>query len=98
MPAHDKPPNGKPPGHDKPPAGKAPTRKRLMIDISEAHHLNPRLLAATGAGRRAAAAAGQKVCPAACEQRAASFVQNLSFLCVPRPAQCEATAFVPGAC
>ena len=68
MPAHDKPPTGKPPAHDKPPAGKAPARKRLMIDISEAHHLNPRLLAATGAGRRAAVAASSKACPAASEQ------------------------------
>jgi len=48
------------PAHDKPPAGKPPARKRLTIDISEAHHLNPRLLAASGIGRRAAAAAAAK--------------------------------------
>ncbi|KAK9843412.1 hypothetical protein WJX81_000865 [Elliptochloris bilobata] len=41
-------------------ASKPPARKRLTIDISEAHHLNPRLLAAFGVGRRAAAAAASK--------------------------------------
>ena len=59
MPSHDKPPPSKPP-HDKPTASKPPARKRLTIDISEAHHLNPRLLAASGVGRRAAAAAASK--------------------------------------
>ena len=87
MPAHDKPPNGKPPGHDKPPAGKAPARKRLMIDISEAHHLNPRLLAATGAGRRAGAAAAQKARHAACEQCAAPFQSGSSPTCRSQPTQ-----------
>lgn len=97
MPAHDKPPNGKPPGHDKPPAGKAPARKRLLIDISEAHHLNPRLLAATGAGRRAAVAAASKACPLHMSSVLPPFVQVSSFIWDPRPAQREAIAVVKGA-